>query len=92
MASLYGRRIDVTPSEFAILLELLRVPGAVVACLQLAQAINTVVEDEEEARQLIRPHITRLRRKLERNPQHPTHLISVRGVGYRWVGANENTD
>jgi DNA-binding response OmpR family regulator len=85
--SLHGRAVDVTRSEFAILLELLRMPGAVVACLRLARAINTAVDDEEEARQLIRPHIARLRRKLETDPQQPIHLVSVRGVGYRWVGA-----
>jgi DNA-binding response OmpR family regulator len=92
MVALRGQPIDVTPSEFAILLELLRVPGAVVACLRLARAINTVVDDEEEARQLIRPHIARLRRKLETAPQQPVHLISVRGVGYRWVGTSTGKD
>lgn len=86
--ALRGQIIDVTPSEFAILLELLRNPGAVITCLRLAQAINTIVEDEEEARQLIRPHIVRLRRKIELNPQSPAHLISVRGIGYRWVSAS----
>jgi DNA-binding response OmpR family regulator len=91
-ASLHGRPIGVTPSEFLILLELLRVPGAVMTCLALAQMINSEVEDEEDARQLIRPHIARLRRKLERNAQDPIHLISVRGLGYRWVGASESTD
>jgi DNA-binding response OmpR family regulator len=90
--ALHNRPIDATPSEFAILLELLRVPGAVVACLVLARAINRAVDDEEEARQLIRPHIVRLRRKLEADPQQPIHLVSVRGVGYRWVGAGPSTD
>jgi len=87
---LHGQAVDVTPSEFAILLELLRMPGAVVVCLRLARAINTIVDDEEEARQLIRPHIVRLRRKLEADPQQPLHLVSVRGVGYRWVGTSKD--
>lgn len=47
--------------------------------------MQTVASDEEEARQLIRPHIVRLRRKLEPDPQQPRFLISVRGIGYRWV-------
>jgi DNA-binding response OmpR family regulator len=83
----HGRNVDVTPSEFAILLELLGQPGVVVPCLRLAQAIQTPAADEEEARQLIRPHVVRLRRKLEADPQQPHHLISVRGVGYRWESA-----
>jgi DNA-binding response OmpR family regulator len=82
-----GTQVDVTPSEFAILLELLGQPGAVVQCLRLTQAIQTPAGDEEEARQLIRPHIVRLRRKLEHDPQRPRHLLSVRGVGYRWESA-----
>lgn len=84
--SMRGQTVDTTPSEFAILAELLRHPGAVVSCGQLAEAIGTHADDEEEARQIIRPHIVRLRRKLEPDPQQPTFLISVRGVGYRWVG------
>ncbi|MEO7911988.1 MAG: response regulator transcription factor [Roseiflexaceae bacterium] len=84
---LHQQPVDVTPSEFAILVELLKNPGAVVPCLRLTEAIQTAVDDEEAARQLIRPHIVRLRRKLERDPQQPSYLLSVRGLGYRW--ANE---
>jgi DNA-binding response OmpR family regulator len=80
-----GEQVEATPTEFAILVQLIGTPGAVVSCSQLAQAINTAVDDEEEARQLIRPHIVRLRRKLEPDPQQPRYLASVRGVGYRWV-------
>lgn len=67
------------------MVELLRHPGAVVPCLRLTEAIQTAVDDEEEARQLICPHIVRLRRKLERDPQPPSYLLSVRGLGYRWA-------
>jgi two-component system, OmpR family, response regulator RegX3 len=30
-------------------------------------------------------HVKRLRRKLERDPHHPSHLITVRGLGYKFV-------
>jgi DNA-binding response OmpR family regulator len=83
--SMHGQPIEVTPSEFAILMELLCHPGAVVPCLRLTEAIQTAVDDEEAARQLIRPHIVRLRRKLECDPQQPCYLLSVRGLGYRWA-------
>jgi DNA-binding response OmpR family regulator len=82
---MHQQPVDVTPSEFAILVELLRHPGVVVPCLRLTEAIQTAVDDEEAARQLIRPHIVRLRRKLERDPQQPCYLLSVRGLGYRWA-------
>jgi DNA-binding response OmpR family regulator len=32
-------------------------------------------------------HIANLRRKIERDPRSPQHLVTVRGGGYRWVGA-----
>lgn len=90
--SMCGQPAETTPSEFAILCELLRRPGAAVSCSRLAQALGTQVDDEEEARQLIRPHIVRLRRKLEPDPQQPAYLISVRGVGYRWVCDGSGVD
>ena len=30
-------------------------------------------------------HVKRLRQKLEEDPHHPTHLVTVRGLGYRFV-------
>ncbi|GAB4204582.1 MAG: response regulator transcription factor [Roseiflexaceae bacterium] len=90
--SMRGQPVDTTPSEFAILTVLLRHPGVVISCAQLADAIGTQVDDEEEARQIIRPHIVRLRRKLEPDPQQPAFLISVRGVGYRWVGDGSGSE
>ncbi|HJZ48866.1 MAG TPA: response regulator transcription factor [Roseiflexaceae bacterium] len=84
--TMHDQPIEITPSEFAILVELLRHAGAVVPCLRLTEAIQTAVDDEEAARQLIRPHIVRLRRKLELDPQQPCYLLSVRGLGYRWAG------
>jgi DNA-binding response OmpR family regulator len=83
-ATLGGQAVDVTPSEFAILLELLRQPGTVVSCTKLALATGTPVDSEEEARQIIRPHIVRLRRKLADDPQQPRYVLSVRGIGYCW--------
>ena len=29
-------------------------------------------------------HVVKLRRKMERDPSHPTHIVSVRGIGYRF--------
>jgi two-component system response regulator RegX3 len=31
-------------------------------------------------------HVKRLRRKLESDPRHPEHLLTVRGLGYKFVG------
>ena len=29
-------------------------------------------------------YIRRLREKVEKDPSHPEHLMTVRGFGYRW--------
>lgn len=84
LVAMGGQSVDVTPTEFAILQALLQEPGAVVTCGRIVQSFQVGVSDEDEARQILRPHIVRLRRKLEPDPARPTHLRSVRGVGYRW--------
>lgn len=79
-----GRPVDLTPTEFTVLLELIRQPGVVVPCTKLVSATQNISLDEEESRQMMRPHIVRLRRKIEPDPQNPTYIQSVRGIGYRW--------
>ena len=34
-------------------------------------------------------HIRRLREKIEKNPSAPVHLVTVKGLGYKWVSENE---
>lgn len=84
-----GQAVDVTPTEFAILQSLARAPGAVVPCGQIVQGFQGGVSDEDEARQILRPHIVRLRRKVEPDPSRPVFIQSVRGVGYRWSNSGE---
>jgi two-component system response regulator RegX3 len=31
-------------------------------------------------------HVKRIRRKIEEDPHHPVHLVTVRGLGYKFVG------
>ncbi|RRR69217.1 MAG: DNA-binding response regulator [Candidatus Viridilinea halotolerans] len=81
-----GQPIEVTPTEFAILQILARNPDSAVSCVQIVQTFQAGVESEDEARQIVRPHIVRLRRKIEADPTHPHYIQSVRGIGYRWGG------
>jgi len=84
-----GQPVELTPAEFAILHALVRADGAVVPCVQLTQSFGTGEVAEDEARQVMRPHIVRLRRKIEPDPQRPAYIQSVRGVGYRWNAAGD---
>ncbi len=91
---MHGQIVDVTPTEFTILHTLARHADAPMPCARLVEAFQGGNFDEDEARQVMRPHIVRLRRKIEPDPQRPAFLQSVRGIGYRWncTGERYNED
>ena len=76
------RAVELTEGEMAVLIPLLQQPDQVYTCRQLARAAWDYAVDELAAQSLIRPHISRLRQKLERDPDHPQYLRTVRGKGY----------
>jgi two-component system, OmpR family, alkaline phosphatase synthesis response regulator PhoP len=80
-ASVDGRLVDLTPTEFQLLIHMARQPGRVFTRAQLLDALHGVaVESYERA---IDAHVKNLRRKIERDPHAPRHLQTVFGVGYR---------
>jgi DNA-binding response OmpR family regulator len=79
--SVDGHRIDLTATEFQLLLYMARQPGRVFTRAQLLDAVHGVaVESYERA---IDAHVKNIRRKIERDPHAPRHLQTVFGVGYR---------
>ena len=75
------RPVELTPTEFTLLLHMARQPGRVFTRAQLLDAVHGVaVESYERA---IDAHIKNLRRKIEVDPHAPRHLRTVFGVGYR---------
>lgn len=54
-------------------------PGGTVSRLALAGGEDATSERAVDVQ------INRLRRKIERDPANPTHLQTVRGIGYRLV-------
>jgi DNA-binding response OmpR family regulator len=77
------RAVDVTPTEFELLRTLIREPGRVFTRAQLLDAVHGVaIESYERA---IDAHVKNLRRKIEPTPGAPRYLLTVRGVGYRFV-------
>ena len=81
------RLIELTEGEVAILTPMLENPDQVYTCRQLVKAAWNYSMDELEAQSLVRPHIFRLRRKLELDPEQPHYLRTVRGRGYMLVVA-----
>lgn len=71
----------LTSHETALLAYMMDRPDAVLSCRDLALHALGYEVNEQEARELIRPHISRLRKKIE--PSGITRLIrNVRGKGY----------
>lgn len=75
--------IDLTPTEFDLLLYLAAHRGRVVPCHELVREVRGYAVDETEAREVIRPHVSNLRRKLKSAEQNADLIVNVRGIGYR---------
>jgi DNA-binding response OmpR family regulator len=82
-ADLGGRSIDLTPTEFQLLAALARQPGRIFTRSQLLDAVHGVAFESYE--RAIDTHIKNIRRKLEPDPRRPAHVLTVYGVGYRFV-------
>ena len=75
-----GRLVRLTESETQLLGILAGRAGAPVSRHELAMLTAAGVERSVDVQ------VTRLRRKIERDPREPVHLQTVRGVGYRLTG------
>jgi DNA-binding response OmpR family regulator len=74
--------VDLTERETAILAYMMKRPDVILSCLDLARFALGEQVDQFEARGIIRPHISRLRKKIEKNPARPKLIRTVRGKGY----------
>lgn len=81
--SVDDKPIDLTPTEFDLLLYLAAHRGRVVPCNELVREVRGYTVDEAEAREVIRPHVSNLRRKLKDVGQDEDLIVNVRGIGYR---------
>jgi two-component system OmpR family response regulator len=82
LAVVRGQPVDLTPTEFEILTYLMRHQDRIVSCREIVAHVHGYELDERDARPLLRAHIHRLRRKLERTPDAPSLIRTVRGSGY----------
>jgi two-component system, OmpR family, KDP operon response regulator KdpE len=77
-----GVEVHLTPTEWGVLDLLVRNRGRLVGRKQLLREIWGPVERKETS--YLRVYMAQLRRKLERDPAHPEHLITEAGMGYRF--------
>ncbi|MCD6351119.1 MAG: response regulator transcription factor [Armatimonadetes bacterium] len=77
-----GTPVELTRTEFLLLQTLMQNLGTVVRREDLARAVwGTELPDQH----LLEVHISNLRRKIEKDPRRPEHLLTVRAVGYKMV-------
>lgn len=79
-----GRLIELTATEFDVLLCLLDANGRVLSREQIQERVWGL--GHHGTTRTIDNFILQLRTKLEEDPARPKHLVTVRGVGYRFVG------
>lgn len=77
-----GESIELTTSEFELLVVLASQPGRVFTRSQLLDALRGVSFESYE--RAIDAHVKNIRKKLEPQPRQPRYISTVYGVGYRF--------
>jgi two-component system, OmpR family, alkaline phosphatase synthesis response regulator PhoP len=80
-ATLDGRPLDLTPTEFDLLAVLMQNSGRVFTRLELLERVQGYAYEGYE--RTIDAHVKNLRAKLGDDPRHPRYVETVFGVGYR---------
>jgi two-component system alkaline phosphatase synthesis response regulator PhoP len=81
VATLEGRPLDLTPTEFELLAVLLQTPGRVFTRLELLDRVQGDAYEGYE--RTVDAHIKNLRAKLGDDPRHPRYIQTVFGIGYK---------
>ena len=76
-----GQQIALTPLEFDLLVALARRPQQVFSREVLLKQVWGYRHAADT--RLVNVHVQRLRSKVEKDPDHPEVVVTVRGVGYR---------
>jgi DNA-binding response OmpR family regulator len=82
-ASVDGRNVQLTRTEFELVATLAAQPGRVFTRTQLLDAVHAVAFESYE--RAIDAHVKNIRRKLEPDPKRPRYVVTVHGVGYRFA-------
>jgi len=76
-----GRIVPLTPLEFELLVALARKPWQVFSREVLLEQVWGYRHAGDT--RLVNVHVQRLRSKIEKDPEHPEIVVTVRGVGYK---------
>ena len=78
-----GEPVRLTATEYRLLYHLVSNPGRILSHEQLLAKVWGYEYREEE--HYVRLYITYLRQKIEPDPQHPRYILTVPGLGYKFV-------
>jgi two-component system alkaline phosphatase synthesis response regulator PhoP len=78
-----GQPVELTPTEFDLLVVLARHPGRVFTRLELLDRVQGYAFEGYE--RTVDAHVKNLRQKIEPDPKQPRYLLTVYGVGYRFA-------
>lgn len=79
-----GKQVELRPKEFDLLIALLAQDGNAISRQELL--VQVWGYGVGTASRTVDTHIGELRRKLEKNPSEPKHILTVRKSGYRFQG------
>lgn len=75
--------LALTRAEFGVLAYMIERKNAVVSRVDLLMGVEAI--NDESGLKSIDVIINRLRQKIEPDPKNPTHILAIRGVGYKLV-------
>jgi DNA-binding response OmpR family regulator len=81
-----GQMVELTPREVHLLAFLMKRSGRVCTTTQIVRHVWGFAG--RQTRSIVATSMWRLRAKLERDPQNPDHLLTVRNVGYKFEPAS----
>jgi two-component system alkaline phosphatase synthesis response regulator PhoP len=81
--TVHGDTVELTATEFDVLLTLARHPGRIYTRAQLLDTVHGVAFDSYE--RSIDAHVKNIRRKIEPDPRRPALVLTVYGVGYKFA-------
>ena len=88
--TVFGRRVELTPTEYKLLFELSTNAGSVMTHDDLLRRVWDT--KRERSRGLLRTVVKRLRHQLGDDASQPQHIFTASGMGYRMVRADDNGD
>jgi DNA-binding response OmpR family regulator len=77
-----GKRINLTPSEYELLICFLMNANRELTRDAILQSVWSYLADPNT--RTVDAHVMRLRQKLEPDPESPRHFITLHKVGYRF--------